>query len=85
MYAAFTDLFRRDLFFKYENSSNGIKNLDLDSVLAEEVMPIPSMETAKDFSDKITIINNNINFAGQEQDKLTEMQSLLLARMGQYK
>ena len=83
MYAAFTDLFRRNLFFKYENSSNGIKNLDLDSVLAEEIMPIPSEEKALDFSDKITIVNNNIKYAGQEQDKLTKLQSLLLARMGQ--
>ncbi len=83
LYAAFTDLYRREIFFKYENSSNGIKNLNLDAVLSEELMSIPTTEKALEFTDKITVINKNVIFIGQEHDKLTELQSLLLAKMGQ--
>ncbi len=81
-YATFTNLYRHDVFFKYENSTNGLKNLDLDAVLSEEIITIPSEMTALFFSEQITIINNNIYYFGQEQDRLTELQSLLLARMG---
>ena len=81
-YATFTNLYRHDVFFKYENSTNGLKNLDLDAVLTEEKITIPPEMTALCFSEQITIINNNIYYFGQEQDKLTELQSLLLAKMG---
>jgi type I restriction enzyme S subunit len=81
-YATFTNLYRHDVFFKYENSTNGLKNLDLDAVLTEEKITIPPEMTALCFSEQITTINNNIYYFGQELDKLTELQSLLLARMG---
>ena len=81
-YATFTNLYRHGVFFKYENSTNGLKNLDIDAALTEEKIAIPPEMTALCFSEQITIINNNIYYFGQEQDKLTELQSLLLAKMG---
>ena len=80
-YAAFNDLFMRDIFFRYENSTNGLKNLNLDAVLTEEKMVIPSHDAALEFSKQITIINNNISYFGQEQDKLTELLELFLTKL----
>lgn len=80
-YAAFNNLFMRDVFFRYENSTNGLKNLNLDAVLTEEKMVIPSNDVAIEFSKQITIINNNINYLGQEQDKLTELLELFLTKL----
>ena len=80
-YAAFNDLFMHDIFFRYENSTNGLKNLNLDAVLTEEKMVIPSHDAALEFSKQITIINNNISYFGQEQDKLTELLELFLTKL----
>ena len=44
---------------------------------------IPSNDKIKMFSDNSVIINNNIDFLKNENYKLTELQSLLLAKIGQ--
>lgn len=44
---------------------------------------IPSNDKIKMFSDNSVIINKNIDFLKNENYKLTELQSLLLAKMGQ--
>lgn len=43
---------------------------------------IPSNHIMKEFHDKVEIIDKSIEFREQENEKLTELQSLLLARMG---
>ena len=43
---------------------------------------IPSNHIMKEFHDKVEIIDKSIEFREQENEKLTELQSLQLARMG---
>ena len=43
---------------------------------------IPPTELLKNFSDKVGTIFSHVNIQKQENSKLTELQSLLLARMG---
>ena len=80
-YTAFKDLFLRDVFFKHENSTNGLKNLDLDAVLTEELLTIPSKEDALSFSNTVSSLYDSLNWIGQEQDKLNDLLGLLLTRI----
>ena len=47
-----------------------------------EIM-IPGRDICKDFSIKIKTLYNNIFLKQQGKEKLTELQSLLLSKMGQ--
>lgn len=80
-YFAFNYMFKRDIFFKYENSSNGLKNLNLEAVLTDEKIVIPSPDVSLNFSLTITSIQNSIYYIGQEQDKLNELLRLLLSKL----
>ena len=71
------------MLFRLENSSNGVKNLDLSALLNDEEMIIPSNEIAKDFSKSYLPFLKNIYLFGQEIELIKELQSLLLAKMGQ--
>ena len=82
VYATLQYLYNKGLFFKLENSSNGVKNLDLDSLLNEEDFLIPSNLVTTDFSNKYIPLINKISLKGHTIEKLTELQSLLLAKMG---
>ena len=46
-------------------------------------MPIPNKKSLQTFGNSIQIIYNDIKIKRQENEKLTELQSLLLAKMGQ--
>lgn len=80
-YFAFNYMFNRDIFFKYENSSNGLKNLNLEAVLTDEKILIPSPDVSLNFSLTITSIQNSIYYIGQEQDKLNKLLRLLLSKL----
>ena len=45
-------------------------------------IPIPSNQIMQEFHDEVEIIDKSIELREQENEKLTELQSLLLARMG---
>ena len=45
-------------------------------------IPIPSNQIMQEFFDEVEIIDKSIELREQENEKLTELQSLLLARMG---
>ena len=44
---------------------------------------IPPKQMIQEFSDKVEIIDNSISLCEVENEILTELQSLLLAKMGQ--
>jgi len=48
-------------------------------------IPIPSNQIMQEFFDEVEIIDKSIELREQENEKLTELQSLLLARMGKEK
>ena len=83
VFASIQHLYVNDVLFRLENSSNGVKNLDLSALLNDEEMIIPSNEIAKDFSKSYLPFLKNIYLFGQEIELIKELQSLLLAKMGQ--
>lgn len=83
VFSSIRHLYVNDVLFRLENSSNGVKNLDLSALLNDEEIIIPSNEIAKFFSNLYLSLLKNIYLFGQETEKLTELQSLLLAKMGQ--
>ncbi len=83
VFASIQHLYVNDVLFRLENSSNGVKNLDLSALLNDEEMIIPSNEIAKDFSKSYLPLLKNIYLFGQEIELIKELQSLLLAKMGQ--
>ena len=46
---------------------------------------IPSSQSVKDFNDKVEIMDKSMSIYEQENSKLSELQSLLLAKMGNLK
>lgn len=76
-------------YFYYLLNSLGLKGSG--SVQSQLTVPdmekisviIPPQNLIKEFSDEVEIIDNSIELKEQENSKLTELQSLLLARMGQ--
>ena len=55
-YFAFNYMFKRDIFFKYENSSNGLKNLNLEAVLTDEKIILFLLIWASLLADKTLFI-----------------------------
>lgn len=64
-------------FFKYENSSNGIQNLDLESFCMEEYIIVPDDNTLSTFNAQIkTLFEYKINIGRETtilRDTLTQM------------
>ena len=53
------------------------------SIINNQPCIIPSLNYIKDFELQVQIIYNNRQLLKKENEKLTELQSLLLAKMGQ--
>ena len=62
-------------------SGSAQAQITINNVEPFEVL-IPEMKDYVDFSDKVNTLYNNTILYKQENEKLTELQSLLLARMG---
>jgi type I restriction enzyme S subunit len=63
-------------------SGSAQAQITINNVEPFEIM-IPSKDVCSDFANKVEIIYNNIVLHKQENEKLTELQSLLLVKMGQ--
>ena len=85
LYALIRNLYNKGVMFRYENSSNGINNLDLESLMKEEEIVIPSKDKSISYALEYQKIIKYTNQKGQEIEKLSELQSLLLAKMGRLK
>ena len=85
LYALIRNLYNRGVMFRYENSSNGINNLDLDSLMKEEEIVIPGKDISSNYALEYLKIIEYTNQIGQEIEKLSELQSLLLAKDGNLK
>jgi len=63
-------------------SGSAQAQITINNVEPFEIM-IPKTEICFDFTQKVEVFNCNIQLKKQENSKLTELQSLLLAKMGQ--
>lgn len=83
VYSTILMLYKVGFLFTLENSSNGVKNLDIDALLNSFSIAIPNEFILDNFNIKFNIINRQLFVLGKEIQKLTELQSLLLAKMVQ--
>ena len=81
-----------DLFFLYwllkgmdlnSQSEGSGQPLLTQSIIYKQECVIPKLKKRKGFDDQVAIIYKNKLLLEQENSKLTKLQSLLLARMGQ--
>ena len=74
-------LYNNDLFFTYENSTIGLKNLDIEGFLNKEAIIIPDKTTAKEFSDLCQIYEKSMFMNGLACEKLKDFQESLLPKL----
>ena len=85
LYAVIKYLYNVGILFKYENSSNGVKNLALDDVLKEEIAPVPNIEVLNSFRAIYLVLASQIQLLGMELEKINELRDLMLSRMATIK
>ncbi len=81
IFATLQYLYKKDVFYKYENSSNGVKNLDLDGILNDEKVALPLNDNFNLFSNILSIILSNINALGNQIEFFAKLNSTLLAKL----
>lgn len=74
-------LYKNDIFFNYENSTIGLKNLDLRSILSDEQLVIPSDQVLEKFNTIYQSINSLIITFGTETEILTNHHDLFLSNL----
>lgn len=81
LYSHINYLYKLDVFFNYENSTIGLKNLDLTGIMAEELIVIPSKEILERYNTLYENINNSILSYGREASAISKHLDLLLANL----
>lgn len=71
-------LYRNGRLFCYENSSTGLKNLDIGSFISEEVIPIPPTDIISQFNSEIECIRRDMLRNQHEIDNLINTKKLFL-------
>jgi type I restriction enzyme S subunit len=74
-------LYANDVFFKYENGTTGIKNLDLSGLLSKEKIVIPCDNLMDGFSKVTAIFMKNICNNARENNLLKETRDSLLPKL----
>ena len=78
LYATLQDFMQKGIFFKYENSSNGIQNLDLEALSKEEGIIIAPINLIAEFSKHYNSISLIQMRLGHEISKLQNLTKALL-------
>lgn len=81
LFATIGYLYNSNVLYTYENSSNGVKNLAIDDLFKEQSIPIPDTETLNSFNKAFLKIYRHITIHGKENEKLTDLKSLLLSKL----
>lgn len=81
--ATIKNLYDSGFLFTLENSSNGVKNLDLDTLLNIHQIVIPNTKQIQRYNKYFKTINTNRFRFCIENQKLKDLQSILLIKMGQ--
>lgn len=77
--AVLKNYYSMGLYFKYENSSNGINNLDFDALSNEENVCIPSLKDILSFEKYIKPISDAVFLAGVENTYLNSLLDLIIS------
>ena len=74
-------LYEKGVFFSYENGTTGIKNLDLDGVINNEIIHIPPFEQVEEFEQLCCKTFAQIHANGEENEKLALLRDTLLPQL----
>jgi type I restriction enzyme S subunit len=79
LYRAWRYLYNTGLMFKYENSTTGVKNFDLDGFASQEAILTPATLLIKKFNTIEKKLAKQILITGQENQLLQNSHDLLLS------
>lgn len=85
LFSSIVHLYNSNVLFTYENSSNGVKNLAIDDLFKEKIIPIPNTGTLNLYNNYFLKIYRHIGILGREIEKLTELKELLLSKLAAIK
>ncbi|MEA4822375.1 MAG: restriction endonuclease subunit S [Erysipelotrichales bacterium] len=74
-------LYNANILFAYENSSNGVKNLAIEDLFIEQIIPIPNDQILNKFNLIFLKYYKHIINLGKENEKLIELKELLLSKL----
>jgi hypothetical protein len=81
LFSSIVHLYNSNVLFTYENSSNGVKNLAIDDLFKEQLIPIPDKDTLERYNKSFLKIYCHIGIIGKENEKLMELKALLLSKL----
>lgn len=81
LYGALKNEYGQKTYFKYENSSNNIHNLDIECFLKNERLIIPDKKSLEIFNKEYSVLMKGINCAGKEISSLRKLKSLLTSKL----
>ena len=74
-------LYDKNIFFRYENGTTGIKNLDISAFLETEQINIPTQNILFTFSELCKKIFKQIYHNGCENETLSQLRDILLPKL----
>jgi type I restriction enzyme, S subunit len=81
LFSSIRYLYNANILFAYENSSNGVKNLAIEDLFIEQIIPIPNDQILNKFNLIFLKYYKHIINLGKENEKLIELKELLLSRL----
>jgi len=74
-------LYKKNVFFNFENGTTGIKNLDLNAILNKYKIFSPSEDIIHLFSERMEVILDSIQNLGMEIKRLENIRDTLLPKL----
>ena len=81
MYYYWQYLYERNVFFSYENGTTGIKNLDINGILENEEIAIPTIESLSDFNNFCNSVLLTIFSNGAQSEQLANIRDSILPKL----
>lgn len=81
LYVLWKHMYERKVFFRYENGTTGIKNLDIQGVLDFEEFVLPDEHALRNFADKIAPLYDKIFTNGKHAETLAQLRDALLPKL----
>ena len=81
LFTTIKHLYKADVLFNYENSSNGVKNLALEDLFKEELIVVPTKIIVEKFDAVFMRTNNFLTVIGEELESLKYLSDLILSKM----
>lgn len=81
MYYYWQYLYEKNVFFSYENGTTGIKNLDINGILENEEIAIPTIAALSDFNIFCNSVFLQIFSNGAQSEQLSNVRDTLLPKL----